>query len=230
MKIIQILNFTRPLNLKCHWFNLGLLLIIITSGCNRQPKACVSATPNTVTLGQETTISDCSEHSYNNELKTGEGGNFSNITSMKWVYNRPGTYNINLKAFSKKGTKDETTYQNIIVIPPDSNAIRGKWRLTRIELREQLFVDNSIGLFENPSVDSDTLDEVYTITSDSIFVKHNIDNFLLFLNEYPMVYNYKEASIIVDNRLMEIVVFEETSMIWKSSYFKGYSLLYLTKM
>lgn len=230
MKTIQILNFIKPLSLKCLWCSPLVFLLILMSGCNRQPKACVTATPNTIELGHQTTISDCSEFSFNNELKTGEGGNFSNITNKSWTYYRPGRYNISLKAFSKKGNKDETSYQYIVVLPPDSNLIRGKWRLNIIEQREQLFVDNSVGLFDNPVVDSDTLNEIYNITLDSIFVTHNIDNFLLFLNEYPMSYDYENASMNVDNRLFEIVVFEETSMVLKSSYFKGYSLLYLTRV
>ena len=230
MIITQILNFIRLQNLRCCSYSAFLFALLFLGSCNREPVPCISIEPNTIQLGQETTISDCSEHSFNNELKTGEGGNFSNITSMEWAYNRPGTYQISLKTFSKKGNKDATEIQYIVVSPPDSNKIKGRWKLTVIEQREQLFVDNSLGLFENKLVNSDTLNETYSITLDSLFVKHDIDNFLLFLNAYEMEYDYKNATIKVNNSLFEIVVFEENTMIWKGSFVKGYSLLYLTKI
>ncbi|MBD77690.1 MAG: hypothetical protein CL840_01960 [Crocinitomicaceae bacterium] len=204
--------------------------MVLSSACNRKPLSCVEASPNTVQLGQETVITDCSENSFNNELKTGEGGNFSNITSKTWSYFRPGTYNISLKAFSKRGNKDDTYYQNIHVVPPDSNKVKGRWRLTTFEQREQLFVDYSINLFENPLILRDTLDETYTITGDSLFVKHDTESFLLFLNEYAIDYDYQNATIQAGESFFEIVLFEDTRMVWKGSYVKGYSLLYLSRV
>lgn len=226
------MNFIKPQNLKCLWYNLlpTFFIAVLFIGCNPKPKACIDVSSTVLQLGEVTTITDCSTNGNNNELKTGEGGSFSEIETKEWFYITPGSYNVVLKTYSKNGNKDDKSVQQIRVLPPDSNVLYKKWRLSSVELREELYVNPSINIYENLLVGSDTLNEVYTLRGDSMFVQHYSDNFNLFLNDYKMEYQNNSASIIVGNEKYEIVSFTSTSMVWKGPYYKGYSLLYLSAL
>lgn len=230
MRIIQILNSIKLPSLKCLWFSLGATTILLSTACNRKPDACIEVNPITVQLGEKLTISDCTTLRFNNEIKTGEGGSFSDIESMVWSYSTPGSYFITLRAFSKRGNKSDEILQQVRVYSPDSLKVYGKWNLYSIELREQLFVDPSINIFENELIETDTLDEDYTLRGDSIFIKHHRENFNLYLNEYEMKYDQSKATIKIGEVNYEIASFTDDEMIWKGSYFKGYSLLYLRRI
>ncbi|MGB0389952.1 MAG: hypothetical protein ACPGD5_00175 [Salibacteraceae bacterium] len=224
------MNFIKPQSLKCHWYNpLPVLFIaLLFIGCNPKPDACVEVSPKVLQLGEVTTITDCSTNGNSSELKTGEGGSFSEIDSKQWFYITPGSYNVTLKTYSKNGNKDDKSVQQIKVLPPDSTILYKKWRLSKVELREELFVNPSINIYENLLVETDTLNEVYSLRGDSMFVQHYSDNFNLFLNDYKMDYQYSTASLVVGNENYEIVSFTSTNMVWKGPFYKGYSLLYLS--
>lgn len=221
------MNFIKHRSLKCLWFS--LLSVSLFLACNRQPESCVSVSTTRVNIGDKVTISDCSERSFNNQLQTGDGASFADVSSKEWRYYKPGTFNAGVIAYSKKGDKRDISKTQVIVSAPELNEIEGTWQLVKSEQREQLFVDPNDDLFKTKLIKTDTMNEVYKITSDSIFVSHNISTSLLFLNQYKMDYNPSLGSISLDSLSFDLIRLSANEMVWKGYYFKGYSLNYLVR-
>lgn len=224
MKITQILNFIPLRSLK---YSLTLILFSFVFGCNRQPEACVEINTTSTLVGSPVVATDCSEKGFDNLYDFGNGAKFSNETSVTYAYYQGGNYSVQLTSFSKKNNKKDTDSKSIRVTYPTQNQLLGKWTLTKVETREQLEIDPTLSIFDLPIDSSRTFQEKYEITTDSIFVQHNGEQFYLF--QFRNGYSYENGALIINQSSFPIVQFSSNSMVLQGPYFKGFELLYLER-
>lgn len=83
-------------------FTILPILLIILTGCNKEPYAEADITPNPAYVGEDISFTNYSSNTEYSEWEMGDGTTSSAFNVIHYYYD-PGLYDVTLKSFGKKG-------------------------------------------------------------------------------------------------------------------------------
>ncbi|UTW62072.1 hypothetical protein KFE98_18995 [bacterium SCSIO 12741] len=177
-------------------------------------------------MGAQVEFTDCSKYGHENILKPGDGASLVNIETTYHRYHSPGTYTVSLQSFSRNSNKSATALDEVTVVAPNAEDLKGDWKLERVEWYEELFLDPNLSVFQNKKVDTQIIPESYSVADTNIAVSHQNESFFFFDDELTYSYNDTTATLTVGNVNYPIVLFNSSTLILKGGYYKGYTLIW----
>ncbi len=152
-----------------------------------------------------------------------------NIETTSHRYHSPGTFTVSLQSFSRKSNKSTTVQDVVTVVAPSAEDLKGDWKLDRVEWYEELFLDPNLSVFENKLVDTQIIPESYSVADSIISVNHQNESFFFFDDELNYTYNATTGIFTVNDRDYPIVLYNSSTLIFKGTYYKGYTLIWWVK-
>jgi len=81
------------------------LSIAFLASCNKQPQSCITVSSSNVMVNELVNFTSCAQDANQLEWNFGDGSSVVFGSNASHIYNKPGVYLVELKAFSKKEKK-----------------------------------------------------------------------------------------------------------------------------
>ncbi len=180
-------------------------ILLVHTSCLKKPDACINTSELNPQLGEEVTLTNCSEDASESDIDFGDGESSPKVPEqITHRFESAGPFRVVLTSYNKKDASDEAEIPFVISMP-DKSAIIGSWELYKsvekfgysdypyyYSIPETwIFTESQVTRYSSP--------ETYTYSSSGLLVIGSVGYQLIHRYDNEMTLRVGENSFFNDS-------------------------------